>query len=437
MLNALLRQFREGTEITATGLSYRRIDFQELYEILPDAFVVKPAISRTEGVRLFSKAIRDCRISGTLTGDAIATRAAALHKVALAVPKVSFTLWTKFRAQGMPHSPGFKLKWQDIKLRSQAYLPSWLQKDEYLLNGVGRISPRQPEFYGHVILTCSDRDEDRAVDRMLEALQLMLGLLNLYETWEQSSFTSGRNWTEGGLWQGPNQFLFRNREFRGEDRIWYNPDYDLEAWNRHPPQIKRVLQVVPKTRLALAALETHPLKAVLVRAIQLLQEGFATRDGSLRLLRYWSALEQLYVEADAKGRSNEKVLERAVFAELEPELPRWKLEHLARVRNEYVHAGGSGDDLHHLCQFMRKMLARHINYWIFRCADFPDHAALLSFVKLSADRAALAEMRDLIDRRIDLIDQIVASAGPDEVDSEKKDPDKDRAAAEDVVAGNC
>lgn len=404
MLAALLRQYEKGTEVSAAGLSYVHDDFQELYEILPDAFAVKPAISRSEAVALFSKAIIECRRSGTLTGDAIVKRATAIHRKVLAVPQVPFTVWTKFRARGMLHAPGFTLKWHDIRLRSAAQLPRWLQVDEYLLSGVGRIYPRKPDSYGHVILNCSDRDEDRAVDRMLDALQLMLGLLNMYETWGRSYWWGGRNWTEGGLWQGPHQFVFRERRFRGEERIWYNPDYHLDAWDRHPPKMERILQIVPMARRALAALEAHPLRSVLVRAIQLLQEGFATRDSSQRLLRYWSALEQLYVEADSKGRSNDKVLERAVFAEVNPDLSRWKLEHIARLRNDYVHAGGSGDDLHHMCQFLRQMLARHINHWIFRGANFADHRALLAYVKLPADRAALLQMRDLIDRRIELID---------------------------------
>lgn len=406
MLDALVRQFVEGTELTAEGLSYQRPDFGVLYEILPDAFSVKPTISRSEAVRLFGRAIRECRRADTVTAHAIAQRAEAIQKATLAVPQVPFTLWTKFRARNMAQNSGFNLHWRDVRLRSAAHLPSWLQRDDYLLSGVGHIYPHKPESFGHVILSCKDRDEERAVDRMLEALQLMLGLLNMYETWQRHSSWGGRNWTEGGLWQGPTQFVFRNRQFRGEDRIWYNPDYDEEAWNRHPPHMQRILRIVPVARRALAALETHPLRNVLVRAILLLQDGFASRDGSHRLLRYWSALEQLYVEADAKGRSNEKVVERAVFAEREPHLSRWKLEHIARLRNQYVHAGGSGDDLHNMGQFLREMVARHINHWIFHGHTFANHAALLDYVKLPPNRDALVQMRDLIDRRMALVDSI-------------------------------
>jgi hypothetical protein len=403
-LATLFSAFEEGTQLSEHGLSYQRLDFLELYEILPDAFSVRPAISRSEAIDLFGQALRDCRHAGPLTAEAMIRRATSIQRTRLAIPQRCYTLWTKFRAQNMAHSPGFRLNWRGVLVRSASSLPAWLDLDEYFLNGVGRIFPRQPHSYGHIILSCEDRREDRAVDRMMDALQLILGLINMYETWGRYSHWGGRNWTEGGLWLGPHQFVFERRKFRGEERIWYNPDFDKDAWNRHPPRMPRVLQIIPRVRRALAALDGHPFCDILTRAIMLLQDGFATRDSSHRLLRYWSALEQLYVEADAKGRSNEKVLERATFADLDPALSTWKLEHIARLRNDYVHAGGSDDDLHPLCQFLRDWLGRHINHWIFNGGDLADHAAMLQFVKLPGDRITLASMRDIIDRRIAFID---------------------------------
>src|SRR3546814_7685108 len=97
-----------------------------------------------------------------------------------------FTMWTKFRAQNMFHTPGFRLEWDGVSIRSAASLPPWLRVEEYLLSGVGRIYPRRPEQFGHIILSCDEREEQRAVDRMMDALQLVLGLANLYETWGRS-----------------------------------------------------------------------------------------------------------------------------------------------------------------------------------------------------------------------------------------------------------
>lgn len=403
-LAALLRDFEEHTELSEQGLSYTRHDFQELYVILPDAFSVTPSISRSEAVQLFRRALIQSRRAGPLTAEAMIEHASSIHRTALAVPRRKFTMWTKFRAQNMFHTPGFRLDWDGVSIRSAANLPSWLRVEEYLLSGVGRIYPRKPEGFGHVILSCDERQGQRAVDRMMDALQLVLGLENLYETWGRYYEWGGRNWTEGGLWLGPNQFLFERRAFRGEDRIWYNPDYDEESWKTHPLRMSRVLEIIPYVRRALAALQNHPFRDVLVRATTLLQDGFASRDSRHRLLRYWSALEQLYVEADAKGGSNEKILDRALFAEGDPTLSRWKLEHIARLRNDYVHAGGAGDDLHPQCQFLRMLLSRHINHWIFEGQDLADHRALLSYIKLSGNRDQLEEQRRLIERRIAFID---------------------------------
>ena len=395
-----LAAYEEGTTVGTTGISYERRDFREFYEILPDAFTVRPAISRQEAIGLFRRALLDCRRVGPLTADAIITRATAIQHEMLAVPRVPYTLWTKFRALGMANAPGIKLTWRGVRIRTAWRLPGWLEQETYLLNGVGYFHPRKPEGSGHIIAACDDRDENRAVERMLDALQLVYGLVNLYETWGGWPWSGGRNWTDGGLWMGQTQYVFRRHTFRGTERIWYNADYDEETWNRHPRQMSRIRSVLPTVQESLAALNHHPLSELLIRAILLMQEGFATRDSSVRLLRYWSALEQLYVEPDARGRSNDKVLERALFAESEPRLSRWKLEHIARLRNAYVHAGGTGDDLHDLCLFLRSLLARHIHYWIMEGQQLANHAELLNFAKLPTDRAELVAMRDTIDRRL-------------------------------------
>lgn len=300
----------------------------------------------------------------------------------------------------MLHAEGFEFQWRGVKLKSAANLPEWLSINDYFLNGVGRIGPHHPENYGYIILSCSERTENRAVEKMIDALQLLLGLLNLYSTWGSYNWTSSRHWTEGRFLQGPNHFVFQGTTFCGADRIWYNPDYDELVWGNFPARMSEVMEIIPNIGEAFNALNEHPLRDVLIPTLSLMQDGFAARDPNLRLLRYWSALERLYVEADARNGSNEKVIRRASFAEPEPELSRWKLEHIARSRNDYVHAGSADADLHHMCQFLRQLLGRHVVHWMFRGGDIADHRQLLQLVTLPSDRSALEEMKQLINRRL-------------------------------------
>lgn len=88
-LAALFKAFEEGTELSEHGLSYQRLDFLELYEILPDAFSVRPAISRSEAIDLFGQALRDCRHAGPLTAEAMIRRATSIQRTRLAVRSVA------------------------------------------------------------------------------------------------------------------------------------------------------------------------------------------------------------------------------------------------------------------------------------------------------------------------------------------------------------
>src|SRR3546814_3804113 len=107
--------------------SRSRHDFQELYEILPDAFSVAPSISRSEAAQLFRKALIRFRRTGPLTADAMIEHAGAIHRVALAVPRRKFTMCTKFRAQNMFHTPGFPLAWDGRSNEHTSELQSLLR----------------------------------------------------------------------------------------------------------------------------------------------------------------------------------------------------------------------------------------------------------------------------------------------------------------------
>lgn len=411
LLNALIADFERTTTVGTGGLQFDAVDFDETFEILPDAFRFRPPVGRRTAIGILRRALIDCRNAGPITIDALLVRANELDRAARAVPNQRYTIWTKFRATNMAHHPGFRVEWQGVRLRSAAQLPARIRQGEYFLNGVGRIYPDRPHGFGHVIIECDARDERSAMDRALETLQLVMGLSNLFEGFGTWSHGGHRDWTEGKWWLGPHQFVFRRNEFLGHERIWYNGDYDETAWSTHAPQMGVLLRVIPMVRRALRELADHPLRSMLVRTILLLQDGFASRDGNNRLLRYWSALERLYVEENARNASNQKVIDRASFAELDPRLSRWKLNHAAQLRNNHAHAGGTDDDIQVMGQFLRHLLVRHINHWIFQGRSFANHAELLAYVDLPGDEHALTSLRAAIDRRLDLISQRPAPEG--------------------------
>lgn len=403
-LQAFFDDFESSsTVLEGGGLSFpgfRATNY--LQEILPDAFIVKPALRRSAAIRLFRRALFQARRDGPLTAETVIGRAEEFLRTDRAVSLKKFTLWTKIRAKGMDQAQEIKFKWGDVSIRTTAQLPKWLRLSPFENSGVGYVDPSQPRHSGYIILSCRERFEDDAVDRMLDALQLLMALMNIYESRGSWTIMAGHNWTAGQLRMGPFQFIFQEREFLGKNRIWYDPKYDEKAWNDQIPEFKKYLKIASFTKKALSTLATHPLKNVLVAALQLAQDAFESRDGNHRLLRFWAALEKIYVEDSARERSNQKVIDRASFADDDYQLTRWQLNHVARLRNEHVHARGHEDAFMEQSQMLRDLFTRHILHWIFHGREFDKHEALLAYVDLPREDTALKAMRKIIDRRLRL-----------------------------------
>jgi hypothetical protein len=404
-LQALFDDFERISKVREDGtLSFNSfLATIEWKELLPDAFNIKPALRRSTAIRLFYKALSQARRDGALTADAVIARAKDAYRQDHAIRLKKFTLWTKIRASGMDPTKNLRFKWGNVSMRTVAKLPKWLLIKPFV-SGVNLVDPNQPKNGGYIILSCQERLEDDAVDLMIDALQLLMALMNIYETRGAWTITTDdNNWTAGGLRMGPFQFVFQGKRYLG--RPWYDPNYDEKAWKERLTKFERYLKIAPFTKKALLTLENHPLKQVLVTAAQLAQDAFEARDGNHRLLRFWAALEKIYVEESARERSNEKVINRASFADEDYQVTKWKLSHVARLRNEHVHSRGQQGSFMQQGQMLRDLLSRHILHWIFHGHDFDKHEALLAYVDLPREDNALKALQKNIDRRIKLNEQ--------------------------------
>lgn len=402
-LNEFLDTFFAETIVNEDGsVSYEMWDFDHFLEILPDAFDLSSKLTARQKRKVVGKALMDCRKANEKSEDALLKKVEKFAKEKLSKPFKRFTMWMKFRATEMAFEKGFKFKWDGVNFRSASNLPNYLQLQDYFLSGHGQVEPDSPAFFGYLILSTMARDEDSAADKMFDALHVFYGLFNVHATWGQHSFHTGLHWTDGPLWLGPFQFVFDGHKFLGTDHLWYNPDYLSEAWTRSPLSMKKVLKWMPKVKEALAALEAHPLRTVLVRSLTLMQDGFAARDGSHRHLRYWSALEQLYGE-DPNDRNQKNIIKRATFVEKSPNVERWRLSHAAKIRNDHVHAGEGINDKDASTQFLRQLMCRHLLHVILHRGDLANHRQWLELVDLPPTKKELEALKATIDKRLKYI----------------------------------
>lgn len=149
-------------------------------------------------------------------------------------------------------------------------------------------------------------------------------------------------------------------------------------------------------------LATNPMRDVLTKVLRLLQSGMESHDPSYRMLRYWSALEQLYGEPGNAGGNQDRTVRRATFAEEDQLVAQWKLSHIARVRNAYVHAGDNGDEVSTMSQHLRQLLTRHVHFLIHNAKDF-SHAEWLRMADLKGTVEDMERLKELIDLRVSLV----------------------------------
>lgn len=410
-LNALLVKYERETSVNDEGiLSFQHSGFEELELLLSDAWEADRAFTPRQVRSILVRALRDARKAGPLSIEAVTAQAQRLARSQLSKPIQRFTMWTKFRAGQMDIHPGFRLHWDGVQMRSAASLPAFARLDSYVLSGEGRVEPREPVFFGYLIATCDARDEESAVVRMLEAQDLFMALFNMYTTGWQWMIGSDRR-PEGKIWHGPYHFVFEEKRFLGRQQIWYEPDYDEDVWRASAPKMNETLKHIPRARKALKALADSPLREVLSRVLRLTQSGMASPDPQHRLLRYWSALEQLYGDPSGREKNYSRIIQRATFADDDKVIERWKLGHISRQRNEYVHAGGGSDDLATMTQYLRMKLARHINHLLFHAPEVASHAHWLEIADLPDDESLLEERKRAIDQRLEFIRDLKGESG--------------------------
>jgi len=400
-LKRVLDKINDGTSVNLDGaIQFIDWDFQQYFDLLSDAFRFPESLTGEEFRALAYRGCLDLRKEGVVTKGKLLEIVNKKASDALAVPVTRFSMWTNLRLRRMVSVPGFRVSYGDVNIRGVARLPEKYVLDDYFISGVGDIRPNAVRDSGYVILQCKSRSEEDAAKKMFNSLDTFYAITNLF--WRSVSMWTDRH-IQANVWMGPYQFFWKGRQFLGKDKIWYSPNFDKEEWRRFPKDAGELLKRLPQIRHGLRKLETHPLRPILSAAAKLVHEGMASPDLSYRLLRYWSALETLYSEGGNKNVPYERLIRRATFAEKDRELAIMKLEHLARLRNIYVHSGDTEREKSELTQYLREVLAHQILYLIRFADDLQDHNELLEMVDLPSDLELLERRRRAIKRRENII----------------------------------
>jgi hypothetical protein len=395
-IGRLISELNAGTELKGGAVQFKVRDHEDLFFLLADGIRHSEAVTRADISFASRRAFVELRKKGDVSQDALIREINKRIAKLQSLPVKRFTMWSKCRLKQMSFSPGCKFTIETVNIRTAARLPKWLQLEEHFVSGIGRIQPNILPFYGYVICSVNARSENEASKKIFHACDLLYAIVN-------TSWRSVETWVQrrpsAKLWLGPNQFFFQGRRFLGKDHVWYDQTYDEEIWNSFPPDAKQFLKRAPRFRRALKALQFHPLKMPLKRALILISEGMTSQDLSFRLMRFWSAAEVLY-SAETERTSAKKLVSRISFASKEDAwLDKIKLERVYQLRNAYVHRGSRENDDSSLVQHLREVLLGHIYYYLWNADDITSQVDLLAMVDLPSEETALKRIQVAISRK--------------------------------------
>ena len=354
LIARLIERLNSGTELGPEGrITFRAEDFEELFFLLADCIIYPNDITRSDVSTISYRAFISLRKSGDVDSRALLQEIARKIAELCSASRHTYTMWSKMRLRQMSFARPVRFSVDGVGIRTAAHLPKWLRLDEYFVSGIGSIKPDVLPFFGYVICTVEARNENEAAKKIFDACDLLYAVINTswrsVELWVQRRPTAK-------VWLGPNQFFFKGKKFIGKDRVWYNLDYDEQAWNLFPPDAGEFRKRAPLFRRVIKRLHDHPLRGPLGKALVLISEGMTSHDLAFRLMRFWSALEVLYSEGEERTNVKRLISRLTFAAKEETWLDKLKLQRIYHLRNSYVHSGSRESDDSSLVQHLREML---------------------------------------------------------------------------------
>lgn len=397
----LLERLNDGTQPSeGGGISFTATDHDDLFFLLADCIVAPSELTRNDVSSASYRAFLDLRKHGPVDAKHLLSAISERVSRLIATELKTFTMWTVFRIRETPGLPGNRFQIDDVSINIYSALPSWLRLQEHFISGIGNINPNTLSFFRYIVFRTPARNENHASEKMFRALDTFYAVVNT--AWRSTEFFTQRHST-AKIWPGPYQFLFEERQFVGNDKVWYNPNFDEKEWHRFPKSASDFAKRTKIIKRVLSRLQQHPLRAQLERAMVFASEGMISQDLSFRLMRFWSAAEALYT-SESERANFKKLIDRMIFAASEnKEIERMKLERAYIIRNSYVHHGSTENDDNSLTENLRESVLIFAFYILFNGDDIQNHTDLLMMLDLPADESALATRRQAIERRLRLI----------------------------------
>ncbi len=221
------------------------------------------------------------------------------------------------------------------------------------------------------------RTTHEATERALRALDLLRGLWTLFATFGSWSIGFGDRSPKpiGIIHAGRTHTLHKPDGTPIDDIYWYDPHYPVEHKTFKPKKGWKELE--KSRRWALRRLSRLAYRDALESLIVRYSRALDHANYDISFLHMWSLLEKI---TDTVGANYDKTIQRTVWMSEEKDIESQLLAALRCQRNQYVHAGTSGDQRDQIAYLVKLFVDAHLIRLIrndFNVKDLEEYAAYL------------------------------------------------------------
>jgi hypothetical protein len=375
-----------------------RMPYEDYVTVIHSSLNFAADIPEDERRRTIALSIRAVANRGVITQAALLREISRQEAVYLRLPLRPFTVATSLSvrpAQGLTRT-----SIGGATITFSRRLPRRFNQQPLMERASELIHGDLPEDYTSVRASVRARSEHEAVERALDALDLLRGIWNLdinRRLWTR--YHSGPRQPVNQVLLGPLHTLHGpGGALASQESLWYEPDYVGPVRPLDLGQILRRLRDFEKAvRVRLSKIS---YAGELEKAFRRYTRALDGRDFNKAYLELWSVLESL----TSTGKSNYDVtIRRALFIWREKELNKQILEHLRNYRNRTVHAGLNSEEIEILVRQLRYYVEHMILFHLFNGQKFADMNRAAEFLDLRPDVAELRRRIRLMRRAINLL----------------------------------
>ena len=369
----------DGEKVSFSGFEYN-----EYIAVLKSMIDVDESISTEVAHGLIVRGFHEAAKNQDLTSKNVISSVKKTVREHLAKSDENYWLVTTINVHSSNDLPRYSIN--GCSLHFYKYLPKKYRKtrQEFLVKVSSWLIDKDDRFSHYLVAHMSEKSPHDAVDKMLDAIDLVRGIWNLHTNKAMVLSSGGRKKPVNQVTLGALHTLHDKYGKKINDIFWYEPEY----YKKHTKVdfSKNSYKTLEFTKNVRKALSKNSYKKEVEAAIVRYVRALDSQDYNSVYIKLWSVLE--YLTHTLKD-SYDKTIRRAAFQYSDHEYNRQVLEHLRQYRNKSIHLGVGENDIdthvYQLKSYIEQLLRFHIDNH-FKFGSLEDAT---KFMDLQPDKEAL------------------------------------------------